>query len=79
MSSTRNSFRVVRACDQCVCLVSLGGKSIGPCFPVSLYPLSPCPFPCPRISYPVSVGFIDMYLHVADPDWLAGLLTGNKI
>ena len=37
LSSTRKSFRVVRACARCVCLVSSGQKSMGGGFPFSLF------------------------------------------
>ena len=36
LSSTGKSFRVVRACARCVCLVSSGQKSLGGGFPFSL-------------------------------------------
>ena len=36
LSSTGKSFRVVRACVRCVCLVSSGQKSLGGGFPFSL-------------------------------------------
>ena len=57
LSSTGKSFRVVRACARCVCLVSSGQKSTGSDFPSSLFGLGGFPFslpPCPPISYPAS-------------------------
>ena len=45
LSSTGKSFRVVRACARCVCLVSSGQKSLGRGFPFSLFQREVFPFP----------------------------------
>ena len=45
LSSTGKSFRVVRACARCVCLVSSGQKSTGGGFPFSLFQREVFPFP----------------------------------
>ena len=63
LSSTGKSFRVVRACARCVCLVSSGQKSLGGGFPFSLLGAPAFPFslgipPLPPSSYPTLVGFI---------------------
>ena len=48
LSSTGKSFRVVRACARCVCLVSSGQKSMVCCFPFSLFALGGFPFSLER-------------------------------
>merc|ERR1712185_312018 len=45
VSSTGKSFRVVRACARCVCLVSSGQKCVGRRFPFSLFRREVFPFP----------------------------------
>ena len=48
LSSTGKSFRVVRACARCVCLVSSGQKCVGGCFPFSLFAVGGFPFSLER-------------------------------
>ena len=45
LSSTEKSFHVVRACAQCVCLVSLGPKTKGRSILFCSLPFQALPFP----------------------------------